>query len=357
MARNRAPAATGDPSEVEEVFDPDAGDLDHLTLATPDWRWVVYRKLRPEEKSVFPGQHSVMLCKLEGAVDLDQIKREYGGGTYEFWGTIIGQRGLQAKPVISLAGELKPAAVPPERQVAPATAPAAAVNGTSPEMVAVLAGIQRQLEKLSDRPVAPASPAFGIAEMLQLFQVLRGNEPDPKAQIEGMLGLVKTGIQLGSEREPSEPPDAGMVILEKVMPSLENLATAILTRGRGAPPRRPPVPAQATVVDGQPVPQAQPVASADELEREARMVTLVGSLARAITQSIHVIDFADTVAAILPDDELFLVKQSTAEALLTEIQQKTGDRFPALATPAGREYVEALLAELRNPTSDVENDS
>jgi hypothetical protein len=351
----RARPTDEQPESVVEPFDPDAGDLDHLTLATPDWRWTVYRKLRPEEKHIFPGQHSVLLCKLEGPVDLDQIRRDYGGGTYEFWGTIVGQRGLQAKPVISIAGELKPAATTPDKALPAVTVAAQPpTNGMSPELVALLSGQQRLLEAINARLAAPArAEGLGIKDLLTLMPLLRPPEPDPKAQVNGMLELVKTGIELGTQRDPVET-EPGVMIWEKIAPSLERLATAVLTRRPGGPTPRPPArTAEATVVEPG---GAAPPPSLDDLERDARLTTLVGGLARALAQGDPVQDFAETVERILPSEDVFMLKSMAAEDLAKELRERAGERYPALQTEAAQGYIAALLEELRNPTVETETD-
>jgi hypothetical protein len=90
--------------------------------------------------------------------------------------------------------------------------------------------------------------------------------------------------------------------------------------------------------------------SIEDQESEARILTMVSSMARAVTQEADPIDFADTVERILSAEELFWLKSTTPEKLQEEIRARIGERYPVLATPNARQYLEALLSELRNPT-------
>jgi hypothetical protein len=333
-------------AEPQVIEIPEAGDLEHLANAEDAWRWVVYRKLRPEERGQLGGALRVMLCKLEGPVDIEQVRRDYGGGTFEFWGTLTGSNRLRVRHEITMAGPLKPAVLV---EAPPSTTAAANLNGAvSSELVKVLERMDAKLERLSQPPPA-AQPGITMQDVIGLLPLLRGHEPDPKAQIEGMLGLVRTGIELGTQREPGEPPDPGMVVLEKVLPSVDRLLTTLFAR-RAGPPRPPTAqPTEATVVTDSPPPPAPP--TQDEVDREHRLNTLVGSLARAIAQGVEVPDFADTVERILPDDEVFMLKQYDAAQLMAEIQSRTGDRYPTLQNDYAKQYVAELLSELRNPTT------
>jgi hypothetical protein len=364
MARRVVVPATDDPEGLEEpqvIEVPQAGDLEHLANAEQEWRWVVYRKLRPEERSTFAGALRVILGKLEGAVDIEQVRRDWGGGTFEFWGSIAGEPNarLRVKHEISLAGPIKSLTGP--EPPTPVQAVTQNGNGNSAELVKILERIESRLAAPPPAPVAPQG--LTLKDVLGLIPILRGDPPPPppnaQAQVSDLLGILKTGIELGTQREPGEPQDMGTLILEKALPAIERVATAIATR-RPAPrpgvagPRPNPTDSSAEVVGEPVIPGA--VVSHDEQESEARILTLVSSMARAVTQETDPIDFADTVERILNPEELFWLKSSTPEKLQEEIRTRIGERYPVLATPNAREYLEALLSELRNPTLETESD-
>jgi len=354
-ASSPAPAATVNPTDPDDddLDIPDAGDLEALAGVGEEWKWAVYRRLRPEEKSMFPGETRVLMTTVEGPINhdtLEWIKREFGGGTYELWGTIRGQRGLRLKPVISLAGEIRPAipAPPPTTTAAPSS------NGNGNGVAEMLRILERIEQRLSAPVTAPVQQGITVKDMLELMPLMQpAREPSAKVQLDGLMDVLKTGIELGTTRDPGEPPDLGMQMLEKALPTLEKVATAILSRAGRPPAPRPATPGAPGDPAARPS-EAQVIEQTPEdAERAARLTTLVGALARAIAQGIEVQDFAGTVESILPDDELYALRLYEPDKLMAEIRANTGTRYATLETDQALQYVTELLAELRSPAEVV----
>lgn len=363
-ARVRVPDTTeveAEPGDDRVLEVPDAGDLELLVTADTTWKWAVYRLLTPDERmrAASSKETRCLLTYLSGPVDLASFNREHGGGTFEFWGSIEGQRGLQDKVTVTLAGPIKPLhppiVVPPT--VTPSAPPATVSNGgVSPELVALLAGQQRMLEDISKRLAVPApAPGLTLKDLLELAPLLNGGQQQGES-LKEMIRMFQQGLELGSQRDPSEK-TMGELVLEKALPSLERVATAIATRRPVPTPR--PREAEATVVGTAPVTPvaeapstAAPASMPEVSEDEARWIVVIGSLSRAIQTNQDPTALVDAIDPLLTDDELVLLRMSNADDLLREMSKRTGTRYPVLSQDTAKPYLERVLVELRRDDSE-----
>jgi hypothetical protein len=172
-----------------------------------------------------------------------------------------------------------------------------------------------------------------------------------------MMAATKTGIELGQGREPVPAEEVNTTV--KVMETIAPLASRFLdvlasSRQRVAtpPPRTdpapgpaaaptPPEPSSAEVV-GQEAEEIPPIAT-------ARMMVVIDTLAMGAENRDDVEEVADLVAELLPPSDLAGILSLPDQVVVSDIAHRSGGQYPILATDAGRNYVAAILAELRRP--------
>lgn len=345
-----------DEDESPEIVDPDreTGDIDALSDASfRDWTWQVYRLRTPDEMRAGPkATPRLWICKLVGPVDLTSFQRDYGGGSFQFYGYFNGH--LRKRVSIDLDGPPKTRPAEPTLAPPPVAGPAvgAAPASQDPALVQLL---QKQLEYLQrldarlSQQLTPASQAFSIKDVLSIVELVRGGASPDSGVVKEMVGLIQEGIKLGQSRgEGGGENNVLGTVLEKLVPLGERIVERMGTR-RPGPPRPPGAPASgAAVVEPTP---AAPAPSRDDAEA-ARHVALVDALARAVADRLDPVDFAATVENLLTPQEVALLRLTTTDALMADLEQQATNRYPILATPDARAFVDAVLNELRTPPSD-----
>lgn len=370
MARARRP-----PVSVPEIVDPneseyaepeadesamvDIGDV--TQLADPkyrEWLWWVYRLRTPEEMQKNPrAALRVVVTRITGPIDVIDIQNRFGGGVFEFWGYFDGH--LRAHPRIELEGPRK------EYNAATAPPPPQATNGVNGGELAVmrteLAETNKLLrEMINAKPAAPQG--LTVEDVLKLAPLLQRPEraaatpqaPVATEVVKEMVGLFKEGMELRREVDGGDQSTLGIVV-EKLAPALERIATAVLTRRPMPvrPPQKPPreVPHEeaATIPPpGSPTPPQPPAAPINH-----RWLTAVESMANAIAQAQEPGEFAITLEGILNEQEIAILElpTTTSDAVLAECGALV-DQYPILKTEQAKPFIDAVLAELRNPSPE-----
>lgn len=358
-----AAAAAATAALAGDGLSAEAGDVYELADSRyTDWKWWVYRNKTKEELALNPGASPrVLMGKVLGPLDVIAIQEQYGGGVFEFWGFFDGE--LRKRPTIEIDGPRKTHNVPPvvtTTTPSPATSSAPAVDNTRMDR------LERMLERVLEQrpaPVAAAPKGLTFEDALRLFEMMNAKAAPPGAMFGEMVSVFKLGAELRGSVEPGDPKSTGEMILEKAMPLFEKIATVVASRVATAPPPRrrapdtPPASAPGGPTPGS-VSSAEVVEDAPEdaeaSDARARIVTLVGSLARAIAEKSDPEDFALTVDSILTPAEVVLLEDpsTTVDNLLAQMNLATGGRHVILSTDAARTFVEAVLLELRRVDDD-----
>lgn len=341
----------------------DLGDL--FALADESYRdavWYVWRRRLPGDavdKRSNPNA-PIYVAKVVGPVDIDDLAKMTGGGSFRLCGYRGGEKFIERPFEVDGPRKVYPADVKAEPTAA---APVAAVPDQSQAIAAVIERMFDKLEqKLSTSQQSNGSGnALTVKDAIELAKMMRGEpqaSPDA-AVVQTYVGILKDGIALGAQREAAGGTDWAAV-LEKGTPLLEKLVTGILTRRQAPPMRRAPGAQPARSASHAEVVQ-EPAATApvDPPAGESpRMTAVVEGLARAVDEmgtenEIEPADYAATVEHILNPAECSMLRITTTDTLMGELAS-VADRFPSLATPQARAFVDAVLTALRSEPNDAE---
>ncbi len=307
---------------------PEMGDIQELAdQRFSDYTWSVWRQRTPDENARNPkaGPRS-FVTRIVGPVDIVAFQQQHGGGIFEFWAY---------------------------RDVGDG-------NGKrlDPALAAVLGNIARTLDRLENRAAAPApapSPAFPIKELIELSKLIGQRdrqEPAPAlagASVGELMGLINQGIELGKSTQPGSEPSTVAVVLEKLSPAIERIATNLLARRAPPPMRRPPgepVASSAQVVN-EPEPPEPPS------DDQTRMSAAIDALARAMIDQTPPEDFAFVLEHILSREQAALLRMGSTEQVMGQLAESGMlSKYPILSTEAAAPYLESVLAELRSPSGD-----
>jgi hypothetical protein len=278
------------------------------------------------------------------------IQNRFGGGRYEFWGFHGGT--LQKRKTIELEGPRKSYDPPPS--TAPASAPlspAPLAPASDDRVVRLIEELTRRVDKLS-ADNEPQGVGISVKDMIALMDLMasRNTQPPGPSVVKEMVDAVKMGIELGGEAQGGGKRGNLEVILEKLSPVLEKVATAMVTQ-RPRVMMRPGVPPGATAVEAparvvnEPEPQ--------ELDMDqVRMMSAVDSLSRAITAGMDPADFASSLEDILSPEQIHLLKALPEEQVIGTILAAAGGRYPVLLTEPAKAYMAAVLSELKSEPSE-----
>ncbi len=365
----RAPRIVVPPIANLPPQEPDGPDYDELTeielsqlklgdlglLSNPeyrDWDWHIYRfRTRAEIAADPQGGTRELMGKRSGPIDLFEIQEQFGGGVFEFWGFFDKGEGegkkLYKKPVIPIAGVRKRFDVP----ILQTPAPAQPIS--SDPLIRLLERMDQRLERM-DRP-APAPAQTSIKELAETLVLLNGlhrpagapRNPDREV-VNGLMEMVKTGIEIGQGREPATPGE-GATDWGKVIEAAAPVVDRILARM--TPVRRPPLRPPGAAA---PAPASSSSAEVVDPESEAvvnhRWPAAIESLANAIADGEDAQEFAITLEHILNKQEFGMLRAATLDQVMTEMQAAFG-AFPILKTDQAQTYIQALLAEIKNPSA------
>src|SRR5882724_5011020 len=333
------PAGLSDPGgDDDENGVEDLGDL--LALSDEAYRdavWYVWRRRTPGESVDRRSNPNapIYVAKVVGAIDLDDLAKQIGGGSFRLCGFRNGRKFVE-RP-FEVDGPRKVHSVDP-KPAQGAAAPA------SQDLAAVLAStLERALDRIEQKLAAAPAPAVNgnaltIKDAIELAKMMRGEpqgSPDA-ALVQSYVGILKDGIALGASREAPTGTDWASVV-EKSMPLLEKMIGGLLSRRPGVPVRRPaPAPARpggshAEVVH-EPAPATPAAVEPEEPGESVRMAAVVDSLARAVDamgtdDEIEPADFAVTVETILQPAELSMLRLTTTDGLMSELGSVV-ERFP-----------------------------
>lgn len=336
---------------------PDRGDLEDLTDPRyQSWTWQVYRVRSLEDMARLKTRlQKPWAMTIQGPLDKSALREAVGGGVFEAWGYIAGERGVRERHLFELEG--------PPREYAPAAAPVAAPgatgaptpatppNGTDPVLLAILQGLQKTQESILARLAAPApAPGLSFRDVITMAEMLRGQGGG--VEMKDLVTLFKQGIEVGSTAVGGNEKSTLETILEKGLPALERIAVAVAARKPARPPgtptpARPREPSSAAVVeDPAPAgPAPAPELTPEQQAAAVRWGAAIDALARAIADGTEPADFADTLDALLLPDEIDLMLAGGTNAVMEQIRT-AGDRYPILLTPAAETFVGAVLASL-----------
>jgi hypothetical protein len=347
------------PADTPEPAGPEVGDVGELAdTRYTEYSWSIYRLRSVEEINRSPqaGPRS-LVTKRVGPIDILELQREFGGGIYEFWAYFdqndgAGKR-LRFRRVYAVDG--------PRKDVTSTVTPhaPAPVPGLDPQVTAMLGAINRTLERLEARAAVPATPAaavqaFPFKELVELTKMLndRSTPALAGATVTDMMGLVQQGIELGKATQPGSEQSTLAVVLEKLAPSITQLAGTLLSR-RAPPPRsRPlggPVDSSARVVSE---PEPPPPPSDDE----TRMSAAIDALARAVIEQTPAEDFAFVLEHSLSREQVAMLRLGSTEQIMGQLSEGGAMlKYPILATEAAAPYLDSVLAELRTPANEGED--
>lgn len=348
----------GDDGPGEVLSDP--GDLAALADASySEWKWHVYRVRSPEDMATSRSrQQTVFAVTLMGPLDVSQLRETVGGGVFQVWGYLGGA--LRVKRTFELEGPPRyyappaPPAPPPPVAAAPTTAPP---NGTDPVLVQLLQGQQKTLDMIAARLAVPAvAPGLSFTDALAMAEMMNRGGGGGGVEMKDLVTLFKQGIEVGSNAVGGNEKSTLEVILEKAMPSLERVATAMAARAPRRPAQaatvRPREASSAAVVEdptaAPPEPAAPPELTLEQQQAAVRWGGAVDALARAIADATEPADFADTLDALLLPDEIDLMLAGGTAAVMQQIRT-AGGRYPILNTPGAEQFVGAVLAVLAEP--------
>ena len=363
----------------------DTGDMAALQDATfNEWQWTVYR-IRSQDEMVKNGSRfpRVFVTKSVGPFDIGALQQHFGGGVYEIRGVFEGYLRIRHREEIE--GPRRQYDMPPARPAFSSYAPEPApvpvrVSETDTTLAKLLENQTRLLERLLDRAAAPApaaapaAPPLGIAEVLHLADRLNQRElPNPIGDtMKQVLDVFKMGMDMRGQVEGGPETTTVERILEKAMPTLENIALGIFAN-RGArvvrTPQGGPAPASAAaprpagtsgLPEPPPVIHHEPSAAVVEPAEPAATTTdgshrwpaAIEAMANSIEAGDDPLDFPLLLERLLGDDELAVLKQSPDDGIIAHVRANAGGVFPVLNTDDSATWMRTMLAELRNPTED-----
>jgi len=403
MARHRSTADPGsDIDEIDRQIEQEAvGDLELFDSSEfNDYEWVINRMRSREEIAADPtGPVMEFWTKKVGPLDYAQLREELGGGAFELRGSVRvdGRKILQRKPVRRFAGPRLKYPGAPLVTANGVGAPAPPANdaiarilermdqrlsllesGGGKSNLSELVHSLAALDALRDRnQPAPPPPAPGIGELVTALKGIHEmsgssapREPNSVEFAKEMVGMLHQGITIGQAREPIAVSGDGdgpnyMPVVEKVI----DIFSAMMAR-RQSPPRQPagtpPQPAGRVHVEPTPVPVTQPgppsSATVVDDEPEAPPVTDLSrwnvateATYRAMLSGDDPGDFAGSLEHILNDAELSLIRDGNPPPSAKQVLVFLGPlstQFPQLMTTQGEVYLDAVLAALRNPQGE-----
>jgi hypothetical protein len=167
-----------------------------------------------------------------------------------------------------------------------------------------------------------------------------------------MMGLVQQGIELGKATQLGSEQSTLAVVLEKLAPSITQLAGTLLSR-RAPPPRSHPL--------GGPVDSSARVVSEPEPppppnDDQTRMSAAIDALARAVIEQTPAEDFAFVLEHSLSREQVAMLRLGSTEQIMGQLSEGGAMlKYPILATEAAAPYLDSVLAELRTPASEGED--
>jgi hypothetical protein len=160
------------------------------------------------------------------------------------------------------------------------------------------------------------------------------------------MGVELGGEQSGGKRGTLE------VVLDKLSPVLEKMATAMVTAPRPMMRRPGPAPPAGVAVES----QAQIVPNEPDLPEvdmdQIRMMSAVDSLSRAITGSVEPEDFAGDLEGILSPEQMHLLKSLPEDQVVSVILAAAGGRYPVLLAEPSKAYIGAVLKAVKEPPAE-----
>ena len=345
LEEDLAGAEAPDPDEI----DPDLGEI--FALSDPslkDVTWYVYRMRHASDTP--PGQRvsnaPLYIAKLVGPLDIEELRKSLGGGHFKVLG-FRGRKKIRERQV-EFEGPYKVFDAKPSE---PSPAPQARVvrNTTSPELLAFLSRLDQRMDKLEEKTGSAPNGAITMKDILALLQHQQQQQSQPTqspdaAILKEMFGMAR---EFAESSRNSDGDNTLAVVLDKVGPIVEKVFSQ---------PRRPPQRPGPAAPPPSPTPTnaGAAVASSAEIVDDPgnmRMGAVIDALARAVAEGLDPAEFADTVEVILPSEEVAMLRAMPVEEVMKILAEVT-HRFPILATPEARAYVESLLAYL-NTTPDA----
>jgi hypothetical protein len=356
------PLVERDEMTEDELAQEKLGDV--ALLSGPefqDWEWHIKRLRTRDEINADPngGVREIMERRV-GPLDLFELQERLGGGTFELWGFYDNGNGqgkrLRRKPIVTFAGPRKRFDVPLVVTPAPTTA-----SGDNTALARFLERMEYRLDRL-ERTAAPAAPApTSIKELAETLVLLNGLQAKPLAPppnpdrevVNGLMQMVKTGIEIGQGRDPVPAGEGNGTDWGKVIETAAPIVDRILSRY--TPVQRPPLRKPGAPPPPAPTPPASSAAIVDEPEREVAAVvnhrwpTAIESLANAIADGEDPIDFTITLERILNKQEFAMLRAASVDQVMGELAGVL-DTYPILKTEPARVFLDALLSEIRNPS-------
>jgi hypothetical protein len=380
-----------DTGDLDDLDDPEFGDIS----------WNVYR-MRTTEDMAKAGSNAklrVWLTKKLGPISLEEIRSEFGGGAFEFWGKRNGslvkkeRRDIEGEPMIRKA--IGVASLPGHPNGTVSSAPAAqSVDEAVARAVREAVGRERKraereaerrerederrrmdekfarLEQLIAQVQASPreTPARGekIADLVGALVSLKTLMPeapglgDPAT----VIGLVRDIFTQGrlSVGETEATNSESTAQLEMVKTIAEVVGRLFAQRATARPPRAhepQPQPAPGPNAHGSVAEVVQAPASPSAGQPESLLHRWKGAVelvARNMVRGRGAEDTAATIEDLLNEEELRNLKGAqqadgmwhpTAKEALDWLEAQGLGPFPQLQSPGGLVYLDSVLAELR----------
>ncbi len=328
----------------------DAAALSDASFA--DWAWQVYRLRTPDEVSRDrKGSRREWMMRLDGPLELTEIRRQCGGGAFEIWGYYA--KRLRCRLRQDIGGPRRTFDRP---EAAPVAAPSAvSVSRDDSMLVRALEQQGRTLDAIVRRlesPPQPAAPAMSVAEVFAIADRLNQREaPSPSGDVlKELVSAFRLGMEVKQDAGGSAAKTTAEILLEKLAPVAEKIAMAVVSGPRRppGPPRRaapPPSGSSAEVVDP-PGADAAPPAAPEPDPGAHRWPAVVEALANAVARGDDPGVFVDTLELLLPPQELGMLRLAPAETLVAQLRESAGGQYPVLNTEQAAAFVQAALAEL-----------
>jgi len=349
-------AAEFSAKEAEQLAAGDIALLDDVSFSS--YRWSIFRLRSPEDQARAPqgGEWEQVAIK-HGPIDEEWARATLGGGIFQFRGYFDSGDGrgrtLKRKPTMTLAGPVKNFGLAAVTPPVPAVAPAAeGLSRAERILLRHLRALEQRIGQIERPAPAPAAPSSTLDELLKslvALDTLRNRNPQPvqsdKDVLEGFTQMLRQGIEIGQARDPAPPGEEStwIRVAEMAMPLLERLVA--VRAARRAPGARPaPPPSSATVIEDRPSPEPTPPAS----DVDPSWKVAARSLARAIAIDTQPDEWAWQLEGILSESDFGMLRLATTEQVIGNLCALAPEA-KVLATDHAREYVEAVLAEIKRP--------
>ena len=360
------------PDEAERLA---AGDI--VLLDDPlfnGYKWSIWRRRLAEEIARDPdgGEWERVTVKT-GPLDEEWTQANLGGGTFDLRGYFDSGDGngknMKRRVLVTIAGPRKNFAAAPPTPAALVVPNGAGLSRSERILIKMLRAMDQRLERIERAPAVPTAPTAPpptmreMVETMVALETLRSKTGPAAPQTDSQflqlaMDTLRQGIEIGQSRDPAPAGDGGTdwsKVAEMALPVIDRMIAH--RQGRRVPPRAP---SGAEVVSSTPTAPAPPAPPDPETPRVShRWVTAIESLARAVLLGEDPVEWAYWLQSTLEPSEFGLLRLGDVDRVMTDVRAVAGTReeLAILHTDHAREFVAAVLDEIKNPTAEDEPES